>query len=118
LSGGIPTPVGQDLEDPRRIEGDRGERLGQLDRQRDVLSPGLTLERLDRLHDDLLGLPDLAMHRERPGLDAGDVEQVADQAVHATARPLDALRERDDALAALPGRRLMGDQAGEAHHGA
>ena len=49
------------------------------------------LERLQHLADDRRGVVGTQVHRQTPPLDAGEVEQVADQAVHAVARALDRL---------------------------
>ena len=47
------------------------------------------MEQLDRLREQRVNVSGLERHRQLPGIDAGDIDQVADETVHARRVALD-----------------------------
>src|ERR1044071_8261707 len=79
------------LEDPRRVERCRADSRFQRARQLEPARMRGRLEGLDRVMCELARIAGLGLHGELAGLDARDIHQVTDEAVHLAAAAADGL---------------------------
>ena len=95
--------IGEHLEDPLAIEAGLERGPAGVRSDLDPVRRGCGLEHLDRFADEGEQVAHCGRHQELPGLDAGDVHQVPDQAVHPRRQALDGLGAREDRRLAITG---------------